>query len=598
MLKVITLVCALLGLLIAVCLEAWVRRKITASEAAASAAVRIRDRSRKFWATQYLPVIIATIVITVAVGMGIRWICAAVYLIGAGVSFISVAFGSASFRSGNTAAVSQSEIKDLKAALKADYRSSSVMGLIVTCMGLLALGSVYLLLDPETLPKVVGCIALGASVTAVFIRIAGMVYSGASNIAAGEGDFADYSGAFAGNGADHMETYLIAAAAAAVLAEVGVNTSGVTSTFTLSSASKFPLLVYAFGIMASVIGMTFYRANIKKNPGRGATIGNIVSAVLVAAATAYFSNDMLQSYVYAWCVAAGMAAGLINGEFNKLYSSDARVFRRISSTERSIRNGQSVISSLSVGMISTFIPSMLLIVDIIVSYKFASYYGIALSAVGMGSISCINSTVRGYSINARSTSEIIAVSIEDDMSTFSDILYTSAVRSEAAGRTYSAASAMLASVAMITAYIYSADIRSVNLMNMAVLAGAVLGAVMVFVFTGLIISSSVVTTRVIRERSSYSEESGASNSLRGAIVPSIAAILVPAVIGCVGGVNALAGFLTSLTVTGTILVFAINNSGKYYENNAAETLTTVIKIALAVSLVFMPVFTQLNGFLF
>lgn len=598
MLKVITLVCALLGLLIGVCLEAWVRKKITASDASNEAALRIRDRSRKFWATQYLPVIIADAVITVAVGMGIRWICAAVYLIGAGVSFISVVFGSASFRSGNTAAVSQAEIKDLKSALKAGYRSAAVMGLTTSCLGLLALGSVYLLLEPETLPKVVGCIALGASVTAVFLRISGMVYSGASNLAAKGGEFADYSGAFAGNGADHIETYLLSAAAAAVLAEVGVNTSGVTSTFTLSSASKFPLIIYAVGIIASVIGTMFYRANIKKNPGRGTTWGNFVSALIIGGATAYLSKEMLQSYVYAWCVGSGLLAGFITGEFDKLYSSDSLVFRRISASERNIRNGQSVIASLAAGMISALIPVVLMFAAVVASYNFASYYGIALSAVGMGAASCINSTVKGFAINSRSISEVIDVSVEDDMSTFSDIMYTTAVRADAAGKTYSAVSAMLASVAMLTAYIYSAGMQAVNLLNMAVLAGSALGVVMVFTFTGLIISSTAVTTRVIRERSDYSEEDGASNSLRGAIIPSVAAILVPAFIGCVGGINALAGFLTSFSITGTILVFVINNSGKYYESNAAETLTTVIKLALAISIAFMPVFTQLNGFLF
>jgi Na+/H+-translocating membrane pyrophosphatase len=133
---------------------------------------------------------------------------------------------------------------------------------------------------------------------------------------------------------------------------------------------------------------------------------------------------------------------------------------------------------------------------------------------------------------------------------------------------------------------------------MAVLAGTATGVVMVFVFAGLIITSTAVTARVIRERRDYSEENGASNSLRGAIIPSIAAILVPAVIGAAGGINVLSGYLTSFAVTGTILVLALNNSGKYFESCAAETLSTVIKLALAISLVFMPVFTQLNGFLF
>jgi K(+)-stimulated pyrophosphate-energized sodium pump len=472
------------------------------------------------------------------------------------------------------------------------------MGLLISCLGLLALGSIYLLLEPETIVTAAGCLALGASATALFVRLSGAVYSGASNVAAGVKDYADYSGIFAANGADWAETYLVAAASTALLAEVGVNTSGVTSTFTLSSAAKFPLIVYGAGVIASIIGTLFFRTNIKRSPSKGLTVGNIISGLIVIGVTAYFSNDMLQSYVYAWCVALGIAAGLIIAEYNKFYTSDSRIFRKQTHSERSIRNGQAVITSMSRGMISVIIPVLLILAAVVLSFNFASYYGIALSAVGIASISCINSTLRGYGINTKSTAEIIDVAVEEDMTSFSDILFSTGIRAESAGKSYSAVSAMLISIAMVTAYAYASGIDTADIISMPVMSGAVLGIAMVFVYTGLLLESVSITARVIQEKYNYSEESTAAYSLRGVVIPCVLSLVLPFAVGLVGGISALAGFLISFSVTGSILVFAFNNSGKFFENTASETLSTIIKMTAVISVVFVPVFMKAGSLIF
>jgi K(+)-stimulated pyrophosphate-energized sodium pump len=598
MLKVITLVCALLGLFVCVIIEAWVRSRIINSDTASDTAVKIHDRSAKFWSTQYIPLILTTVITAVVIGLTIRRICAAAYIIGAVVSLVSVLLGTGAFRSGNTAAASQAADKNLRNALRTDYRSATVMGLLPACLGLLAIGSVYTLLEPETIVTASGCLALGASTTAIFVRLSGAVYSGASNVAAGSSDYADYSGIFAANGADWAETYLLAAASAALLAEVGVNTSGVTSTFTLSTAAKFPLIIYAAGILASIIGTLFFRTNIMRSPSRGLTVGNILSGLIVAGITAYFSNSMLQSYVYAWCVALGIAAGLIIAEISKLYTSDSKIFRGQAQSERSIRNGQAVITSMSKGMISVILPVVFITAAVVLSYNFASYYGIALSAAGLASIACINSTLRGYSINTRSTSEIIGTAVDEDMTSFSDILYSTSVRAEIAGKSYSAVSATLIAFALVTAFAYISGMSSADIISIPVLSGAILGVAMVFVYTGLLLESVSITARVIREKYNYSEDSSAVYSLRGVIIPCILSLIVPFGIGFLGGVNALAGFLMSFCVTGTALVFVFNNSGRYFENTASETLSTVIKLTLVISVVFVPVFTKVGSLFF
>jgi K(+)-stimulated pyrophosphate-energized sodium pump len=254
--------------------------------------------------------------------------------------------------------------------------------------------------------------------------------------------------------------------------------------------------------------------------------------------------------------------------------------------------------SMSIGMISVIIPVILIAAAVVVSFNFASYYGIALSAVGMGSISCINSTLRGYGINTKSTSEIISESVEEDMTSFSDILYSTGIRAENAGKSYSAVSAMLISFALFAAFAYVAGMDSADLISMPVLSGAALGVAMTFVYTGMLIQSVSVTARVIQEKYNYSEDSGAVYSLRGTMIPCILALLVPFGIGILGGVNTLAGFLVSFAVTGSVLVFSFNSSGRYFDNTASETLTTLIKLTMIVSIVFVPVFAKFGNLIF
>ncbi|MBE6019121.1 MAG: sodium/proton-translocating pyrophosphatase [Clostridiales bacterium] len=597
MLKIITLICALAGLLSAVVLEAWLRSRIERNDASAESYAEVKSRYSEFWSIQYGPILIMVALISAAIFLFVGHLNAAVFLGGAVLCFVSVITGSLTVVTGSIAPSSTAVKGDIRNALKTSFRSGAVMGLFVSSIALIGLGVLFFLLKTEQLVSLIASFALGASVVSICLGISGTAFSGAYSITVRSDDFTDYSGMFIGSGADHVETYILSACAAALLAEAGVDTSGVMSTFTATSAARFPLIILATGIAASVIGVMTYRGRIVKNPAAGLTAGNYVAAVLIIAVSLYFSNRILQSYIYSICVATGMAAALAAGEVARAFSADGYVFRRNLPDIKRIGAGQSMIYSLSIGMMSVIIPALLTTAALIIDYKFAGFYGIALGAVGITSLTAVNSAVRGFSINTASASDIASLTSPDAESPNpADVLLTASARSDAVGKTYSSIASYMTLFAMFTALSVVSDNMSTNLLTLPVIIGVLIGAVVVFISAGLIIRSIRLTSQVLRGRLEDSDDPEKRiNSLRGLFPVYAVSLIAPLASGAAGGVNGLIAFACSACITGMCVTFAFNDSGRFFDRTATETLGTIIKFMVAVTLVFTPVFMEFGG---
>lgn len=599
MLKIITLICALLGLFIAITIETWLRHRIVRNEATAETYATVRNRSSEFWSIQYMPLIILLLIVGTALYFGVAPLNAAVFLGGAVLCFVSVLLGSRTVVSGSIAPSSLAAEGEIRDALKTAYRSGSIMGLTVSSIALIGLGVLFFFMDTKQLISLIASFGLGASISSLSIGVSGTAFSGAYALTVKSDDFTDYTGMFIGSGADHVETYIMSACASALLAGVAVDTSGVTSTFTATSAARYPLIVLASGIVASIIGTLTYRARFVKNPAAGITAGNYVTAVIIIAVAVYFSDRVLQSYIYAYCVGAGIIAALLCGEVVKAYSSDGIMFKKHVPNARKVGASLSMIYSLSIGMISIAIPTALTIIAIVVAYNFASYYGIALAAVGISSMAGVNSAVRGFSINTASASEITSVMKPDEESPNpADVLLTASVRTDVVGKTYSAIATSITLVALFTALSVVTDNHETNILSTGVFAGMIIGAAAVFVSAGLIIRSIRLTSYVLGEKleNLYDDEKNIRN-LRGLIPLYAVSLLVPIFTGLAGGVTGLIAFACSVTITGMCVLFTFNDSGKYFDRLATETLGTVIKLMVAVTLVAAPVFMQFGGIL-
>lgn len=597
MLKILTLICALIGLLAAISLETWLRSKIVRNETSAERYAEVKSRNSEFWSIQYVPLLIILSLLAVVLFVFVGHLNAAVFLGGAALCFVSVVTGATTVVTGSISSSSTAVSGDIRNALKTAYRSAAVMGLSVSSIALIGLGVLFFFFKRGQLVELVASFSLGASVVSLILGLSGTAFSGAYSLTVKSDDFTDYTGMFIGSGADHVETYILSACSAALLSGVAVDTSGIMSTFTATSAARYPLIVLAGGLIASIIGVMIYRGYVVKRPDAGLTTGNFVAAVLIAALAVYFSNELLQSYIYGVCVSMGILAALVSGEASKAYSADGMVFKRFLPDVKRTGVSQSMIYSLSIGMISVMIPAILTTVAMIIAYNYASFYGIALAAVGINSMAPMNSAVRGFSINTASASEIASVSDPDAASPNpADVLLTASVRSDAVGKTYSGVAAYVTLVAMYTALSVVANNPAINLLSTPVFTGNTIGAVVVFVCAGFIIRSIRLTSQMLSSRLSdaYDPEKRIT-SLRGLTPLILISFIVPLAAGAAGGVNGLIAFACAASVTGMCVIFAFNNAGKHFDRLATETLGTVIKLMVAVTLVFAPLFMKVGG---
>ena len=176
------------------------------------------------------------------------------------------------------------------------------------------------------------------------------------------------------------------------------------------------------------------------------------------------------------------------------------------------------------------------------------------------------------------------------------MLLTASVRSDSVGKTYSGVAAYVTLVAMYTALSVVANNPAINLLSTPVFTGNTIGAVIVFVCAGFIIRSIRLTSQVLSSRLSdaYDPEKRIT-SLRGLTPLFLISFIVPLAAGAAGGVNGLIAFACAASVTGMCVIFAFNNAGKHFDRLATETLGTVIKLMVAVTLVFAPLFMKFGG---
>lgn len=597
----IVLICSIASVLFAFLLGSWLRgKKGTGKENARIYAV-LSGRNKNFRTFQYFPVAAAVVIVAAAAGPGIGMKQSAACLAGALTVLVPLAAGSFSLSDGVTAAYNEAVNGDIKQSLRAGYRAGTVLGSWITgiCLAVFCLVSFVM---KTAIADYAASFALGAVLCSMVVHTGGEVYSSAYSLAVPSKDFTDRTGSYMAAGADFAGSYVVAAASAVLLSDVAVATSGVTSTFTARTAELFPLMVYAAGIAGTVIGTFIQRAGTGKDYSRGTGACSIAAGIITAAASFWFSMDMMQTRVYAWAVTAGIAAGLILSSVSRLFSSDSIIFMNGYKTDRSLGKYSSVVFNLGSGMVSTAIYTVIVIAAVAVSYMFASYYGVALCAVGMCAILGTASSIAGLTAVSGSVSDIIVSrnrKEDEALKTVSDTLYTVSAKSLITGKTYAAVTGSAATLAAFCAFFYSAGAESIDIMSLRVFGGIISGAAAAFLLAGMLISSVRITGRVaLRDIGRNDDETGATSAIRGAVLPAVVAIALPVLIGLFAGPNALAGFVISSAVTGYLLVVTTNNSGVHLENTAVQSMSSLLKAMAVFSVAFLPVFMKIGGFLF
>ena len=565
----------------------------------------------------------------------------------------------ASYASARTANAARDS---LNGGLRIAFRSGAVMGLVVVGLGLLDISFWYLLLNAVIDANVMTpthklCVitttmltfGMGASTQALFARVGGGIYTKAADVGADlvgkveagipEDDprnpatiadnVGDNVGDVAGMGADLYESYCGSILATAALGAAAFIHSG--DTLMQYKAVIAPMLIAAVGILLSIIGI--FSVRTKENATMKDLLGALgfgtnLSSVLIVVAT-FFILWLLKLDNWMWIscsVVVGLLVGIVIGRSTEYYTSQS--YKPTQKLSESGKTGPAtvIISGIGLGMLSTAIPVIAVVVGIIASYLFASgfdfsnvglgLYGIGIAAVGMLSTLGITLATDAYgpiADNAGGNAEMSGLGAEVRKRT--DALDSLGNTTAATGKGFAIGSAALTGLALLASYVEEIRIGldrlgtteifvgdkaiplqdatffdfmhhyDVTLMNPKVLSGMFIGSMMAFLFCGLTMNAvgRAAAHMVDEVRRQFREIKGiltgetepdyarcVSISTKGAqremVVPSLIAIVAPILTGIIFGVPGVLGLLIGGLSSGFVLAIFMANAGGAWDN--------------------------------
>lgn len=605
-------------------------------------------------------IILAALFSILAFGFGVqnKWVPFA-FLTGGFFSALAGYIGmrTATYASARTAnAVSRS----LNSGLKLAFRSGAVMGLTVVGLGLLDISIWWVVLNAfvheasnsQTLVVITTTMltfGMGASTQALFARVGGGIYTKAADVGADivgkvEQDIpeddprnpatiadnvGDNVGDVAGMGADLYESYC-----GSILATMALGASAFFGDVDAQMRAIIaPMLIAAIGVLLSIIGI--YAVRTKEGAGlqqllKSLSVGTNLSACLIAVLT--FVVFRLLGFDNWWqlslSVIAGLLSGVIIGKATEYYTSHS--YKPTQALAESSQTGPAtvIINGIGLGMISTCIPVVTIVIAILVSYLCATgfsfdpayisngLYGISIAAVGMLSTLGITLATDAYGPIADNAGGNAQMSeLDPEVRRRTDTLDALGNTTAATGKGFAIGSAALTALALLASYIEEIKIGlqhvgtavlqigdkivnvaeatipdiinyyQVNLMNPRVLTGVFIGAMMAFLFCGMTMNAvgRAAQKMVVEVRRQFREIAGILEgkqrpdykrcveiSTKAAqhemVAPALTAIIVPVIVGIILGEAGVMGLLIGGLGAGFILAIFLANSGGAWDN--------------------------------
>jgi len=578
------------------------------------------------------------------------------FLTGGFFSALSGFFGmkTATYASARTTEAAR---KSLDGGLRIAFRSGAVMGLVVVGLALLDISLWFLVLKAIypindggrnliLITTTMITFGMGASTQALFARVGGGIFTKAADVGADlvgkveanipEDDprnpaviadnVGDNVGDVAGMGADLYESY-----AGSILATAALGAAAFLGTPELQfKAVVAPMIVAAVGTLLSIFGIFLVRTKEGASQkqllgalGRGVN-GSSIGIVVVSFAVIKLLGLPLGVWV---AMVVGLASGIVIGKATEYFTSSS--FKPTRTVADNAKTGPAtvIIAGLGVGMMSTTIPVLAVVVGTLLAFLFAAnfdfnnvgygLYGIGMAAVGMLSTLGITLATDAYGPIADNAGGNAQMSgLEEEVRKRTDALDSLGNTTAATGKGFAIGSAALTALALLASYVEELKVGlirigktviqfadgttmdtaqggfmdfmryyNVNLMNPIVLIGIFLGSMMAFMFCGLTMTAvGRAASRMVDEvRRQFKEIAGimtgkaepdyarcvaisTKGAQRAMLLPSLLAIALPVATGLVLGVPGVMGLLIGGTSTGFVLAIFMANSGGAWDN--------------------------------
>jgi len=532
------------------------------------------------------------------------------YMFGSFCSALAGVLGLRIATKANTKAANAAK-QGLNKAFPIGFRGGAVMGLAVVGAGLLGISIVYGITGN---PEIVLGYSFGASSLALFAKAGGGIYTKTADISADlvgkvelgipEDDprnpaviadnVGDNVGDVAGMGADLFDSYVASIVAVMILGEAIDILGGSAGLYT-----QIPLVFAGFGILAAILGALLVRVGKHGNPGRALNMGTYITCSIFAVLT-FLASYYLDYDLRIWgATVVGLVAGVIIGMTSDYFTSDDKSPVKKTAEASLTGTATNIITGFSYGLHSVFPPLIGIGVASAIAYflcaplgdKYA-LYGIGMAAVGMLSIvglivsndayGPIVDNSRGIAMQGGLSEEVIRVTDEMDSAGNTAKAITKGFAIGAAGLT------VIALLAAFQERAQSAGVNvSFNLMSPLVLLGALIGLAMPAVFSAMVmLGVGRNAFRMIEEiRRQFKEIPGLKEgkegvkpdyarcvdiATRGALkelMPaSTVAIGVTLIVGFVGGIEALGGYLAGTIFSGLLFALLMANAGGLWDN--------------------------------